>query len=238
MDRFRRVALVLLILGVSICIQPAIGAQGSQLMVQLAGIQDDTFPLVTVYARVVDQQGVPIPALEEDSFRISEGSGTAIVPDSVVGETTRPQALVLALDLSVSAEDWQAVQAAVEALLATCSDRDKVAVVTFADSAETAAPYGSPGDAMQAVRDLGVRGDYTDLHSAVLLATRLASESSVARSAVLVLTDSWASGACRFTWLAWGPRWSKLSHSSWSRLHGRRAVSPTAWPMVPGWVRR
>jgi hypothetical protein len=191
MDRQRRVALVLLILGVSMCIQPAIGAQGSQLVVQLAGIQDDTFPLVTVYARVVDQQGVPVPALDEDSFRVVERGQAAIAPNAVVGETTRPLALVLALDLSVSAEDWQAVQAAVEALLATCSERDEVALVTFADQAETAAAYASPGEVLQAVRDLEVRGDYTDLHSGVLLATRLAAESSLARSAVLVLTDSW-----------------------------------------------
>jgi len=191
MDRSWRAALVLFIVGVSMCIQPASGAQGSQLVVQLAGIQDDTFPQVTVYARVVDPQGIPVPALDEESFRIAERGREAIVPDTAAGETTRPLALVLALDLSVSAEDWQAVRAAVEALLATCGDRDEVALVTFADQAETAAAYGSPEEAIQAVRGLETSGDYTDLNGAVLLATRLASESPLARSAVLVLTDSW-----------------------------------------------
>ncbi|MFL7811784.1 MAG: VWA domain-containing protein, partial [Anaerolineae bacterium] len=191
MERSWRAALVLFIVGVSMCIQPASGAQGSQLIVQLAGIQDDTFPQVTVYARVVDPQGIPVPALDEGSFRIAERGRGAIVPDTAAGETTRPLALVLALDLSISAQDWQAVQAAVEALLATCGDRDEVAVVTFADQAETAAAYGSPKEAIQAVHDLETSGDYTDLNAAVLLATRVASESLLARSAVLVLTDSW-----------------------------------------------
>ena len=191
MDRSWRAALVLFIVGVSMCIQPASRAQGSQLVVQLAGIQDDTFPQVTVYARVVDPQGIPVPALDEGSFRIAERGRGAIVPDTAAGETTRPLALVLALDLSISAQDWLAVQAAVEALLATCGDRDEVAVVTFADQAETAAAYGSPKEAIQAVHDLETSGDYTDLNAAVLLATRVASESRLARSAVLVLTDSW-----------------------------------------------
>ena len=191
MDKLKRAALILLALTLSLCIQPAIRAQGNHVTVQLAGVQDDTFPQLIAYVRVVDQQGVPVPALIEDSFRISERDQAATVPDAVTGDTTRPMALVLALDLSLSSDDWQAVQAAVESLLATCSNRDRVALVTFSDQAETAAVYSSPDEALQAVRDLQVRGDYTDLHNAVLLATRLASESPLARSAVLVLTDSW-----------------------------------------------
>lgn len=191
MDRRKRAATFLLILGLSLCIQPAIGAQGDRLVVQLAGIEDDAFPQLVAYLRVVDQEGAPVPALAEDGFAISEGSGQARMPEVVSGETTRPVALVLALDLSMSAGNWQAVQAGVEALLAACSEQDRVALVTFADQAETAMAYSSPDEAVRAVRDLEVRGDYTDLHSALLLATQLASEGPLSRSAVLVLTDSW-----------------------------------------------
>jgi hypothetical protein len=191
MGRLRRAALVLLVVGASMCMQPLSGAQGSPPVVQLTGIEDDAFPLITLYARIVDQQGVPVPALDEDSIRIVEGGGAAIAPDAVAGETTRPLALVLALDLSVSTEDWQVVQGAVEDVLAACGERDEVGLVAFADQAETLAAFGSPDEARRAVRDLEPGGDYTDLHSAVLRATDLAAKSSLARSAVLVLTDSW-----------------------------------------------
>lgn len=191
MDRRSRAATLLLVLGLSLCIQPALSAQGERLAVQLAGIDDQAFPQLIAYLRVVGQDGVPASALSTDSLTVSEDGEAAREPNVVTGETTRPIALVLAVDLSVDRDNWQAIQAGLEALLAACSDQDQVAVVTFADQVETAAPYRSPEEALRTVRDLEVGGDYTELHSAVLLAAQLASKSPLPRSAVLVLTDSW-----------------------------------------------
>jgi hypothetical protein len=191
MDRRKRATIFLLILGLSLCFSPPTGAQGEDLLLQLAGIEDHAFPQLVAHLRVVDGDGVPVPALTERDFAIVERGGEARTLDAVTGETTRPLALVLALDLSVSAADWRAIAAGIEALLAACRDHDRVGLVTFADQAETTVKDRAPEEALRAVRDLVPRGDYTDLHSAVLLAAQLASESSLPRSAVLVLTDSW-----------------------------------------------
>ena len=166
-------------------------AQGDGLTVTVVDVNDDAFPKVTVRFAVQHQDGLPATGLTAADLQITEDQ-TTIPASSIVldGDTTQPVGLVLAIDISVQESTFPQMKAAAKAFLGALGDDDQVAVLTFADNVDIVQEFGSPEDASKAIDGLAIAGSYTVLNQATLQAVEKASEATLVRKAVVVITDS------------------------------------------------
>lgn len=166
-------------------------AQGDGLTVTVVDVNDDGFPQVTIRFAVQHLDGLPATGLTAEDLQVTEDQ-TTIPTSSIVldGDTTQPVGLVLAIDVSVQETTFPQMKAAAKAFLDALGEDDQVAVLTFADDVDIIQEFGSREDASKAIDGLAISGSYTVLNQATLQAVEKASEATLVRKAVVVITDS------------------------------------------------
>ena len=107
-----------------------------------------------------------------------------------LGATPSQVGLVLAIDVSVEADLFPGMQAAVKDLLGSLGEDDQIAVIAFADDVRLVQGFAGRDQAANAVDELVAGGSFTVLNEGTVEAATKASESSLPRRAAIVVTDS------------------------------------------------
>ncbi|MGE5597573.1 MAG: VWA domain-containing protein [Hyphomicrobiales bacterium] len=189
---FVRAGLVVLALVAAFGLRTVPAEADGPVSVTIVDVDDSAFPDVRVVASI-EENGRPAPALTAGQLEATEGGAPARVEAiAETVDTTIPLAMVLALDTSASMNDGEALERAQESaqvLIANMAANDQVAVVSFANAAETRVPLsGDRAAASAAVRALTAKGD-TALFDAVALSAELTKEAATTRRAVILLSD-------------------------------------------------
>jgi VWFA-related protein len=170
-----------------------ISAQAARPFIAISGVESHTFPEVTAYLAAPDQDGALLAGLSAADFRLTE-DGVPVPAEAVTvesGDVIQDLRLVLAIDISLSAEDLAQVQAAAGALLEQLGPRDRVALIVFGDTSSLAYEFTNNKDELQAaIAALTPQGARTALNEAITTAVSMAGQLSTGRRAVIVIADS------------------------------------------------
>ncbi len=181
-----------LLLGLGYVGPAAARAQEASPHMSIGRVDASDFPEVRLIVSVTDPTGRPVKDLDRSQFRLEEER--EIVSDFAVENVVdlgTPLLIVFAIDTSGSMEGDKlaSARAGVETLIAGLSPEDQVAVTSFADTVNIVLDPISVDEASSDVlASLSAAGN-TALHDGAFQAVRLAAQSTLARRAVILLTD-------------------------------------------------
>jgi len=158
------------------------------------------FPEVEI---LVEPAGDPPPGAPFSGATLPPAEALSLLEDGEVtgtarkvrpfGETGRGIAFVVALDVSgtMAGEPLAEMRRALATLVAEAAPEDQVALVTFADEAVVASPFGAPRDSLLAAIDgLATRGRITELYQGLFKALDLFATPGLAeRRRLIVISD-------------------------------------------------
>lgn len=182
-------ALTLLIL---LGLAASAGAQFVQPYVTITQIDSRSFPRMTAFVTVADQNGLPVSDLTAENFIIYE-NGVPVPPDTVTVEpfNLTERYLVLALDVSTYNDVLPQVQAAARAFVNSLGPGDRVSVVALYDEVEVLTDFTNNSQTLlQAIDGLKPKGNYTALNGIVEEMATLVEPYPVGHRALIILPDS------------------------------------------------
>lgn len=188
--RLARMLLVPLVLVVGIVHAPAVSADG-EIGVHVVSVDDSAFPTISIVLSV-EQAGRPLSPQEAVDFEVTDnGLPATIARVARVQDEAIATAVVLTVDTSgsMSGENLERARAALAALLGRLSPADAAALVTFADDASVAAPFGTDREATAAAIGTMTAAGNTALYEAVAQSGALAAGAGASRKLVILLTD-------------------------------------------------
>ncbi|HXF60468.1 MAG TPA: Ig-like domain-containing protein [Caldilineaceae bacterium] len=156
----------------------------------VTAVEDTRFPTVALWVDVIGANGLPVVGLDAAAFGVQEDGRLAQV-QSATPDQSRPLSLVLALDRSTEAANWEQVRAAAAAVAGGLRPEDQIAVLAFADTVETILPFTADKQAaVAAINGVAAGGEFSALNPAVVQAVELAAGVETARRAVVVVADA------------------------------------------------
>ena len=167
------------------------GATAGEPVVLINQISSDSFPQVVVNVSVTDEYGVPLVSLADSQFLIFEDNGQ-VAPEKIKIETVpaRELRLVLAFDLSTSAQSLADMKAAAIGLLNTIGPRDRVAIISFQDAVKVELDFTNNKNELQyIIGQLQPQGNQTRLNEAALGAVSMLNDFSSGRKGAILMTD-------------------------------------------------
>jgi len=138
-------------------------AAGAQLTIQQVELRQKTWPHGRAYVNLIGSTGSPIPGISADQFKVYEGGNTAsskILHVDTLEAAQTGASIVIVVQASGA---WMGIQEdvkkAVSAFVNGLGEKDQVAVVDYAESAETLAPFSAEkGDVAGKVGKLAANG--------------------------------------------------------------------------------
>lgn len=164
---------------------------------RLDELNDSDFPVLSASVTVTDAFGRPVAGLQSEQFAADLGGMPLTVTQvQSAADNDVPMGLVLAFDVSGSMEGPPLQQAseAGRALVDQLLPIDQVAVLSFATGVQVVQPFTADRVLLlQAIDGLRAGGD-TALYGAVAESSSLAAGSTLARRAVVLLSDGYDYG--------------------------------------------
>jgi len=167
-----------------------LAAQDSSGRVTLTGVDDQSFPQVSLFVDVFTPAGTPVLDLTPNSIALTEDQQPATI-QAVTPDTSRPLALLLALDRSTDAVTWAAVQTAAQAMIEGLRDQDQISLVTVFDQVEVVQPFTTDkAAAIAALTAVTPGGDFSAINPALVQAVQQFNDSLPLRRAVILVADA------------------------------------------------
>ena len=157
-----------------------------------AGEDDDVIQfntsLITIPVSVFDRNGLYIPNLRQEDFKIFENGAEQEI--AYFGKSDKPFTVVLMIDVSPSTEyKIEEIQAAASAFVQQLKPQDQVMVIEFDSSVHVLTELTGDRDKIyKAIRRTGF-GDGTSLYDAVDFSLRKRLDKIEGRKAVVLFTD-------------------------------------------------
>lgn len=195
--RRRRAARVaaLLLFGLVFClvwsgfVLPAQAQPGAGRVV-VTGVDDRAFPLVRLSVDVFDANGSPVNGLGAGDFTLRE-EGQPVAVTAVRADTSRPLALLLALDRSTDPATWSALQTTVAGAIAGLRSDDQIAITTFFDTVQPVLEFTTDKTAaVAALTGLAPGGEFSAVNPAAVDAVGRFTAAQSPRRAVVLVADA------------------------------------------------
>ena len=191
------ILLVSLLLVLCWALKPGPASLQGTLEARLDELNDSDFPVLRASVTVTDAFGRPVAGLQSEQFAANLGGMPLTVTQvQSAADNDIPMGLVLAFDESGSMEGPPLEQAreAGRALIDQLLPIDQVAVLSFATGVQVVQPFTADRALLlQAIDGLRAGGD-TALYGAVAESSSLAAGSTLARRAVVLLSDGYDYG--------------------------------------------
>lgn len=193
--RRRLLVRLLLILGIlvptiAVALPQPVWAQAGVGRVVVTGVDDSAFPLVRLSVDVFDAGGSPVNGLSAADFTLRE-EGQPVAVSAVGVDTSRPLALLLALDRSTDPATWSALQATVAGALAGLRADDQVALTAFFDTVQPVLEFTTDKIAVvAALTGLTPGGEFSAVNSAAVDAVGRFTPAQSPRRAVVLVADA------------------------------------------------
>jgi len=121
-------------------------AAGAQLSIQQVEVNKARWPKARAYLNVIGSSGSPIPNLAQDLFKVYEGGNTdsskILKVESLETAQTGASIVVVVQASGAMMGIQEDLKKAVAAFINGLGEKDQVAVVDYAELAETVAPFG------------------------------------------------------------------------------------------------
>ena len=121
-------------------------AAGAQLSIQQVEVSKARWPKARAYLNVIGSSGSPIPNLAQDLFKVYEGGNTdsskILRVESLETAQTGASIVVVVQASGAMMGIQEDLKKAVAAFVNGLGEKDVVAVVDYAELAETVAPFG------------------------------------------------------------------------------------------------
>ncbi len=208
MNQFpKRICVGVLVLALALTAGRGVVAQGA-VTIKLDSIDTGQFPQLTVYATVIDENGLPVTHLAAEHFELVEDGRTSFPPDTVQAITNDKAAVsvLILIDLggTMSGKPLQAAKEAtskfLEKLLNEGNDPDRAAFIGFGKQVDikavtlTEGPREVPftndtGRLLNVVNFVDAeKGTGTPLYDAIYRAVKIITQQP-GRRAIIVMTD-------------------------------------------------
>ncbi len=157
--------------------------------VEVAQVDNSSYPQVTVYVRVLDAYGHRIENLPQAQFRVTEdGSPVAITQFSNVNHSVITTQILIDVSTSMSGNKLDGSREAALAFVDLLRPQDRLGIMIFSTQVASLQPFTSDKNALRdSIAWLDAAGN-TSLYDAVILASEEFSQVSGRRS-VLLLSD-------------------------------------------------
>ena len=140
--------------------------------VEVAQVDNSSYPQVTVYFRVLDAYGNRIENLPQAQFRVTEdGSPVAITQFNNVNHSVITTQILIDVSTSMSGNKLDGSREAALAFVDLLRPQDRLGIMTFSTQVASLQPFTSDKNALRdSIAWLGAAGN-TSLYDAVILAS-------------------------------------------------------------------
>ncbi len=173
--------------------------EDAQVTASVLWIEDQTFPKVTAYTTVTNNN-IPLANLAQEDFSLSEDDLEISAKSITVAPTIfKNMHLILALDVSTPPEDWVIVTEATQALFETLGsdNQAKVTIFSFGNEVqdeELPEFTNNSSEWQDTIDQLIPGGEFTALYEAIVTTAEFIQDNEASlktvRTAVIIVTDS------------------------------------------------